>query len=214
MTVLLIAHVLLRKGFEAVISLTTRSPKTTESSQGEARQKARILFDITFGVLFLLILHGSSSFKIFILLYTNYAFAKNLPRQYIPAVTWIFNVGLLFANEFLRGFPYASMAQSFMLFSSAADEAPAWAKWLDGHSGMIPRWEILFKFTILRLISFNMDYYWSLGNQSGSSAIEVSFLSHLLRRGCLFLKPAHSLCPRESSQRNRIGDMLRCAIRS
>jgi D-alanyl-lipoteichoic acid acyltransferase DltB (MBOAT superfamily) len=34
------------------------------------------------------------------------------------------------------------------------------------------RWEILFNITILRLISFNLDYYWSLDRRSGSP-IEV-----------------------------------------
>lgn len=38
----------------------------------------------------------------------------------------------------------------------------------------MPRWEVLFKVTVLRLISFNMDHYWSLEYPAGS-AIEVSF---------------------------------------
>jgi hypothetical protein len=30
------------------------------------------------------------------------------------------------------------------------------------------RWEVLFKFTILRLVSFNLDYYWSSHSRAGS----------------------------------------------
>jgi len=39
---------------------------------------------------------------------------------------------------------------------------------LDSYGGLIPRWEVLFNFTILRLISFNLDYYWSLNTRTSS----------------------------------------------
>jgi hypothetical protein len=64
---------------------------------------------------------------------------------------------------------------------SAADETGKeptiieWARGLDSFGGLMPRWEILFKITILRLISFNMDYHWSL-DYSAASPIEVSLL--------------------------------------
>lgn len=48
----------------------------------------------------------------------------------------------------------------------------SWAEWMDSYSGIIPRWEILFNLTVLRLISFNLDYYWSLEKGAGS-ALEV-----------------------------------------
>lgn len=38
----------------------------------------------------------------------------------------------------------------------------------------MPRWEVLFKITILRLISFNMDHYWSLDRSRSGSPVEVS----------------------------------------
>ncbi|ORE07751.1 MBOAT-domain-containing protein [Rhizopus microsporus var. microsporus] len=34
-------------------------------------------------------------------------------------------------------------------------------EWLDQFEGVQARWHILFKFAMLRLISFNMDYYWA-----------------------------------------------------
>jgi hypothetical protein len=43
---------------------------------------------------------------------------------------------------------------------------------MDDHGGLIPRWEVLFNITILRLISFNLDYYWSL-NSPRASPVEV-----------------------------------------
>lgn len=47
-----------------------------------------------------------------------------------------------------------------------------WGDFMDDHGGLIPRWEVLFNITILRLISFNLDYYWSL-NLPGASPVEV-----------------------------------------
>ena len=59
-------------------------------------------------------------------------------------------------------------------FSQEANAAHNWGAWLDSYGGIMPRWEVLFNITVLRLISFNMDYYFSLDRRSGSP-IEVSF---------------------------------------
>lgn len=48
----------------------------------------------------------------------------------------------------------------------------SWAEWVDGYGGILSRWEILFNLTVLRLISFNLDYYWSL-DRRGGDPIEV-----------------------------------------
>lgn len=142
----------------------------------------RISFDVPFSVIFLAALHGFSAFKILAILYLNYAIAKKLPRNYIPAATWIFNVGILFTNELCRGYSYASLF-SFFLPSPAGSEKQGISRnfghTLDSYGGLIPRWEVLFNFTVLRLISFNLDYYWSLNSRVGSP-IEVSFPIHLL----------------------------------
>ena len=93
----------------------------------------------------------------------------------MPAATWIFNIGILFANEFSRGYPYAAIAQMLSL-KVRENGAPVenWGTWLDSHGGLIPRWHILFNLTILRLISFNLDYYWS----RQISPVEVRFVNH------------------------------------
>jgi hypothetical protein len=72
-----------------------------------------------------------------------------------------------------------------------------WGSWLDSHGGIMPRWEILFNITVLRLISFNLDYYWSLDRRA-ESPLEVlimnfrpwqpSRLLMLLRRNSLTLE--------------------------
>lgn len=49
---------------------------------------------------------------------------------------------------------------------------PNWGLFLDSYGGLLPRWEILFNITALRLISFNLDYYWASGH-TNSNALEV-----------------------------------------
>jgi len=36
---------------------------------------------------------------------------------------------------------------------------------------MNSRWDVTFKFTMLRLVSFNLDYYWSLRQSSDSNSV-------------------------------------------
>jgi hypothetical protein len=130
----------------------------------------RIPFDVAFAVVFLVALHGFSALKVALILSANYLLAKALPRGRIPAATWVFNVFVLFANELNHGHPFAALP-----FSAAAGKVSpktGWGSWMDRHGGLIPRWEVFFKVTILRLISFNMDYYWSLA-AGGHIMVEV-----------------------------------------
>lgn len=133
-------------------------------------------FDFFFGLIFLTALHGISALKVIFILMVNYRIGKNLPRSYIPAVTWVFNLSILFANELCGGYQFERIALFLAPASSAIEKDGSalvqLAKQLDDFGGIMPRWEVLFKVTVLRLISFNMDYYWSLGYPS-SSPIEV-----------------------------------------
>jgi hypothetical protein len=147
----------------------------TTIAAADARMSQRISFDVPFAVIFLAALHGFSIFKIVAILYLNYSIAKKLPRQYIPAATWVFNVGILFTNELCRGYSYSSILACFLpgsLVSEKGEPATNMGHILDNYGGLIPRWEVLFNFTVLRLISFNLDYYWSVNSRSGSP-IEV-----------------------------------------
>ncbi|USP73435.1 hypothetical protein yc1106_00709 [Curvularia clavata] len=146
----------------------------TPSAAADARMLQRISFDLSFAVVFLVALHGFSALKILAILYVNYCIGKKLPREYIPAATWIFNVGTLFANELGRGYSYATILGTFLpsTVSEKGESSSSLGHMLDSYGGLIPRWEVLFNFTILRLISFNLDYYWSL-NSRASSPLEL-----------------------------------------
>ena len=142
------------------------------------RLHQRILFDVGFSFVFLIALHGFSAAKVLLILYVNYNIATKLKRDHVPLVTWIFNVGILFANELGEGYHFGSIANAMQPWLSTANDPGKsdlmsnWGTTLDNYGGLIPRWEVLFNVTVLRLISFNMDYYWSL-NQAEGSPIEV-----------------------------------------
>ncbi|EFY96438.1 Membrane bound O-acyl transferase, MBOAT [Metarhizium robertsii ARSEF 23] len=169
---LLIFHPLLRKVWESVYTGANgnRSPK------GSSRLEQRALFDFTFAILFLVILHGISAFKVLTILYINFQIGRKLPRKYVPIATWVFNISTLFANELCEGYhlrnvashisPPVESASTGQLTDSPLMQTGAW---LDGFGGIMPRWEVLFNITILRLISYNMDYYWSIDKKASSS---------------------------------------------
>ncbi|OLN84313.1 Glycerol uptake protein 1 [Colletotrichum chlorophyti] len=174
MALLLIFHPLLRKLWNVVFPVPADLHKRSATEQGDARLEQRASFDYRFALVFLVALHGFSALKVLAILHINYALATKLPRRYIPAATWIFNVCMLFANELAQGYRFAAIARYITPPSpgkSLLDEDPflvRWGAWLDSYGGLMSRWEILFNITVLRLISFNLDYYFSLDQRSGS----------------------------------------------
>ncbi|KAI6155414.1 MBOAT, membrane-bound O-acyltransferase family-domain-containing protein [Pisolithus tinctorius] len=103
---------------------------------------------VFFATLYLIGLHGTSTIKILIILTVNYYIGKGLRGSRIgPLMTWIFNAFVLFANEWNEGYRFSSLHPSLAA--------------LDIFEGLYPRWHISFNITMLRLVSFNMDYYWA-----------------------------------------------------
>ena len=189
MFLLVVLHPLLRKIFDRLVSSISSVPDDASPGNGarsqaalaEVRLNQRVNFDLYFALAYLCALNGFSALKVLLILYTNFSLATRLPKQYVPAATWAFNIGILFANELCRGYPYAQWGK-FILPWSASDATGTekgsrrnWGSYLDEYGGLMPRWEILFNITILRLISFNLDYCWSLGG-NGSNSLEVSLL--------------------------------------
>lgn len=58
----------------------------------------------------------------------------------------------MFVNEYYDGYRFVSVL------------GPGFA-WLDDIEGVQARWHILFNFAMVRLISFNMDYYWACNSK-------------------------------------------------
>lgn len=170
-------HPLLRRVFDAMCGQSASQAGSTakavtpgsDHSRAENRLNKRITYDVSFSIMFLLALHGFSALKVLTILYINYSLATRLKKEHVPVATWVFNIGILFANELGKGYPFAVLGDTIL------PEQKNWGTMLDKYGGLIPRWEVLFNITVLRLISFNFDYYWSL-NQSGGSPIEVGEL--------------------------------------
>ncbi|KAK3336534.1 MBOAT, membrane-bound O-acyltransferase family-domain-containing protein [Cercophora scortea] len=176
MGLLVVFHPLCRRLWDAVYtSLSPARATPTPDEAADTRLHQRTTFDFCFALLYLIILHGFSAAKILFILSINYKIAKGLPRKYVPPATWIFNICVLFANELSDGYKFRSIAM-FFTGTSPADlvsgmETSALVRagaWMDGYSGLLSRWEILFNITILRLVSFNLDYYWSLDRRDAS----------------------------------------------
>ncbi|KAK4152238.1 putative glycerol transporter protein [Chaetomidium leptoderma] len=173
MALLLLFHPLLRRVWNVVYPLP-QEPKAARANApeaAEARLRQRTSFDRTFAVIYLVALHGFSAVKILTILAINYKLATGLPKKYIPPVTWVFNICILFANEICKGFKFRDMALLATGTPVDTNMLVALGEWLDSYGGIMRRWEILFNITVLRLVSFNLDYYWSL-DRRGSSPIE------------------------------------------
>lgn len=181
MALLLVFHPLLRRVWNVFhpVPRELRAARPNVPEAAEARLRQRTSYDAAFALFFLVALHGFSAAKILAILTINYRLATSVPKRYIPAVTWVFNICVLFANELCSGYSYRNIAQ-FLAGSPAENLVTgtsglvALGEWMDSYGGLIRRWEILFNITVLRLISFNLDYYWSLDRRA-SSPIEVRF---------------------------------------
>ncbi|KAF9304315.1 glycerol transporter [Mortierella antarctica] len=109
----------------------------------------RAYFFLAFSFAYLFVMYGNSILKILFIVSVNYAIAKlGAKSRWMPALTWIFNLAILFLNEGYRGYDFGAFHPSLA--------------WLDANKGMNSSWHVNFNFTMLRLVSFNLDYYWSL----------------------------------------------------
>ncbi|KAG9004573.1 glycerol transporter [Tulasnella sp. JGI-2019a] len=119
---------------------------------------SQVPFTAVFSLLMLIGLHGSSSIKIVIILAINYGIAKALKGSpAAPFATWCFNMVILFMNELHDGYKFAAIHPGLEI--------------LDSMRGFYPRWNVSFNITMLRLVSFSMDYYWACRNPKNASDI-------------------------------------------
>lgn len=108
----------------------------------------RIAFLTVFTTVFIFALHGTNSLKLLFILLINYGLAKALGgRAVAPVVAFAFNIGALFAVHWNDGFEYSHISPAL--------------SFLEVFKGLLPRWQINFNITMLRLVSFAMDYHWA-----------------------------------------------------
>ncbi|ODV77836.1 MBOAT-domain-containing protein [Suhomyces tanzawaensis NRRL Y-17324] len=101
----------------------------------------RTYYDFGFGVFFLFAIHGFNTPKLLIHIAINYSithFIKN--HRAAIAVTWVYGLLTLFVNDWYWDYPTGI---------SIIDH---------GFKGIVERWDVFYNFTLLRMMSFNMDY--------------------------------------------------------
>ncbi|ORY77588.1 MBOAT, membrane-bound O-acyltransferase family-domain-containing protein [Leucosporidium creatinivorum] len=125
---------------------------SSQSSTTSLPPKA--IFILSFALPLLFLLHGSSLPKILGILTLNF-WVSRLARwggkwtKAAPVVGWTVNLAILFSNELCEGYRWGTISSGLA--------------WLDdeAYRGILPRWHINWNITMLRLISFNLDYYWA-----------------------------------------------------
>lgn len=73
----------------------------------------RAYFFLAFSFVYLFVLYGNSILKILSIVSVNYAIAKlGGKSRWMPALTWIFNLAILFLNEGYRGYDFGAFHPS------------------------------------------------------------------------------------------------------
>ncbi|KAJ1972015.1 glycerol transporter [Dimargaris xerosporica] len=127
----------------------------------------KLLATLLLSLVFLYVVFGHSVIIILTLTGANYLLGRALGGiPYVaPIAVWVYNIGMLFLNETYRGYHFA-------------DFSPRLA-FLDHNRGIMTRWDVFFNITMLRMVSFAMDYHWkrlaanTAANESSDSLADV-----------------------------------------
>eukprot|EP00026_Physarum_polycephalum_P006722 Phypoly_transcript_06773.p1 GENE.Phypoly_transcript_06773~~Phypoly_transcript_06773.p1 ORF type:complete len:556 (+),score=47.78 Phypoly_transcript_06773:236-1669(+) len=112
----------------------------------------RIFFYNIMSLILLLILHGAASCWVLIIALVNFTITRVLGgSKLLPYAVWGFNLTILWTSYFSEGYKFRDTL------------GPDYA-WLDNHRGLL-NWEGYFKISMLRFISYGMDYYWMNTNR-------------------------------------------------
>lgn len=96
----------------------------------------------------LAVLHGFSSLKILAIVLPNYWVGRKYGESLVnPSLTWTITLLALYLME-RHSFSWASIWDRL--------------EFMDDFGGLYERWHVTFNISLLRLISYNMDYYYSL----------------------------------------------------
>ncbi|CDO94930.1 unnamed protein product [Kluyveromyces dobzhanskii CBS 2104] len=107
----------------------------------------KVAFDFWFGMIFLVGAHGVNSLRVLFHILIMFVIAKAFKRQRTLAtvIIWTYGIGSLFINNSYRNLQFGQMLPIL--------------KPLDrSFKGIIERWDVFYNFTLLRMISFDMDF--------------------------------------------------------
>ncbi|KAA1138557.1 glycerol transporter [Puccinia graminis f. sp. tritici] len=118
-------------------------------------------FQTLIAALILLLLHGSSVLIILAILLLNFQVSRiSIPtspssrtqKAAATGLVWFVNLAVLFANDHWNGYAFKNLASSLEFLDRPQ------------YKGLIPRWQIGFNISLLRLISYALDYQWAVQN--------------------------------------------------
>ncbi|KAJ1821330.1 glycerol transporter [Coemansia sp. RSA 2599] len=114
--------------------------------------------------IFVAVLSGTSIVFVLVITGANYFIAKRFGgRRWAPLVIWAYNMGMLFSNECYKGYDFGRIHESLA--------------WLDGHRGILRRWDITFNITMLRMVSFAMDFHWRVRQEQMASRQKIDAMA-------------------------------------
>lgn len=136
-----------RDNFPLLMGLMVLHVTLRRVVSGALNLSKRTYFDFGFGLIFLFVAHGFNSSKILIHIFINFAIGKYIHNKRVAYyVTWGYGILTLFINDNYRNFKFG-------------------VSFIDnGFKGIIERWDVMFNFTLLRMLSFNLDYFERLDN--------------------------------------------------
>ena len=136
-----------------------RGAYTQVGSGGMGSPSARIarrIFLVVFTAGFVSALHGSNTPKLLACCAINYVLIKAFGGTvFATPVIWTFNIVVLYLVHFYDGFDLTVLSSLF---------GPLEHSW----KGLLPRWQINYNITMLRLVSFGLDYHWAKQEQQSS----------------------------------------------
>lgn len=98
----------------------------------------RTVFDAVFGALYVFGLHGTNCVRILVHVVTMYSIAKSVGDSRVARIVlWVYGVLTLFFNHWTRQYAIPG---------------------LEAFHGTVARWDVFYNFTLLRMLSFTMDY--------------------------------------------------------
>lgn len=126
---------------------------------------SKLNFDFGFGLCFLYAAHGVNSVRILFHMFVMYSIAHLLKneRKMATILSWTYGIATLFINDRFRNYPLGNIIGCLSFLDT-------------GYKGIIPRWDVFFNFTLLRMLSYNMDFLerWSGIRQPTSSPTSAS----------------------------------------
>lgn len=106
----------------------------------------RLDFDLGFGLIFFFVLHGFNCIRILFLLFIAFAITRIFKKRPLLAqiLVWVYGISTLFLNDNYRQIKFGQIISQLAF--------------MDSYRGLIARWDVFYNFTLLRILSFNIDY--------------------------------------------------------